>query len=95
MGASNLRIIFRVMVVEARIALLNGAVITTGVLLGYSAMSGTVGGGGLGDIAVRYGYYRWQTDIMIVTVVLLIAIFWIIQNVGTRVVSGFDHRKRN
>nr|MCR4990557.1 methionine ABC transporter permease [Lachnospiraceae bacterium] len=59
-----------------------------------SAMSGTVGGGGLGDIAVRYGYYRWQTDIMIVTVILLIVIFQIIQNVGTKVALGIDHRKK-
>ena len=71
-----------------------GATITTGILLGYSAMSGTVGGGGLGDIAVRYGYYRWQTDIMVVTVVLLIVIFQIIQNLGTKIVMAFDHRKK-
>ena len=56
--------------------------------------TGTVGGGGLGDIAVRYGYYRWQTDIMIVTVVLLIVIFQIIQNLGTRLSGRLDHRKR-
>ena len=57
-------------------------------------MSGTVGGGGLGDIAVRYGYYRWQTDIMIVTVVLLIVIFQIIQNLGSFIASRADHRKK-
>lgn len=94
MGASNLQIIFKVLLVEARISLLTGVTITTGILLGYSAMSGTVGGGGLGDIAVRYGYYRWQTDIMIVTVALLIIIFQIIQHVGTAISKGFDHRKR-
>lgn len=94
MGASNLQIIMKVLLVEARVSLFNGAVITTGILLGYSAMSGTVGGGGLGDIAVRYGYYRWQTDIMIVTVVLLILIFQIIQNVGSRLAAKTDHRKR-
>nr|MCR4991172.1 ABC transporter permease [Lachnospiraceae bacterium] len=82
MGASNIQIIFKVLLVEAKTSLVTGFTITTGVLLGYSAMSGTVGGGGLGDIAVRYGYYRWQTDIMIVTVILLIVIFQIIQNVG-------------
>ncbi len=81
MGASNFQIIFKVLLVEARTALLTGFTITTGLLLGYSAMSGTVGGGGLGDIAVRYGYYRWKTDIMIITVILLIVIFQIIQNV--------------
>ncbi|MBO4899987.1 MAG: ABC transporter permease [Lachnospiraceae bacterium] len=93
MGASDLQIIFKVLLVEARISLFTGATITTGLLLGYSAMSGTVGGGGLGDIAVRYGYYRWQTDIMLVTVVLLILIFQIIQNIGTRLSARIDHRK--
>ena len=94
MGAGNVQIIFKVLLVEARTSLLTGATITTGLLLGYSAMSGTVGGGGLGDIAVRYGYYRWQTDIMIVTVILLILIFQIIQYVGTKIATGVDHRKR-
>ena len=94
MGANNFQIITKVLLVEARVSLFNGAVITTGILLGYSAMSGTVGGGGLGDIAVRYGYYRWQTDIMIVTVILLIVIFQIIQNVGSRLAAKTDHRKR-
>ena len=56
MGASNAQIVFKVLLVEARTSLVTGATITTGLLLGYSAMSGTVGGGGLGDIAVRYGY---------------------------------------
>ena len=94
MGAGNVQIIFKVLLVEARTSLLTGATITTGLLLGYSAMSGTVGGGGLGDIAVRYGYYRWQTDITIVTVILLILIFQIIQYVGTKIATGGDHRKR-
>lgn len=94
MGASNLQIIFKVLLVEAKTSLMTGATITTGLLLGYSAMSGTVGGGGLGDIAVRYGYYRWQTDIMIVTVILLIVIFQVIQNIGTRISGRLDHRKR-
>jgi len=94
MGASNVQIVFKVLLVEAKTALITGFTITTGLLLGYSAMSGTVGGGGLGDIAVRYGYYRWQTDIMLVTVILLIIIFQIIQNVGTKIANGLDHRKR-
>ena len=94
MGASNTQIIFKVLLVEARTSLMTGFTITTGLLLGYSAMSGTVGGGGLGDIAVRYGYYRWQTDIMIVTVVLLIVIFQIIQNVGMKISIKSDKRKR-
>ena len=72
MGASNLRIIVKVLLVEARTSLLNGATIAVGTILGYSAMAGTIGGGGLGDIAIRYGYHRYQADIMIVTVVLLV-----------------------
>ena len=94
MGASNLQIILKVLLVEARVSLFNGATITTGILLGYSAMSGTVGGGGLGDIAVRYGYYRWQTGIMVVTVLLLIMIFQIIQHLGSGFARHIDHRKR-
>ncbi|MCR4648950.1 MAG: ABC transporter permease [Lachnospiraceae bacterium] len=94
MGANPFQIIFKVLIVEAKTSLFRGLTITTGLLLGYSAMSGTVGGGGLGDIAVRYGYYRWQTDIMIVTVILLIVIFQIIQNLGNFVSKKIDHRKR-
>lgn len=94
MGASNMQIISRVLLVEAKTSLLTGFTITTGLLLGYSAMSGTVGGGGLGDIAVRYGYYRWQTDIMVITVLLLILIFQIIQTIGMKLSKKLDHRKR-
>lgn len=94
MGANNLQIVFKVLLVEAKTSLLTGFTITTGLLLGYSAMSGTVGGGGLGDIAVRYGYYRWQTGIMVVTVILLIVIFQIIQTVGMKLSKKLDHRKR-
>lgn len=94
MGANNFQIITKVLLVEAKTSLLTGFTITTGLLLGYSAMSGTVGGGGLGDIAVRYGYYRWQTDIMLITVALLVVIFQIIQSIGTKTAIHFDHRKR-
>jgi D-methionine transport system permease protein len=95
MGASNIQIIFKVLLVEARTSLVTGFTITTGLLLGYSAMSGTVGGGGLGDIAVRYGYYRWQTSIMFITVALLIVVFQIIQMLGTKVARKLDHRKKS
>ena len=94
MGASSFQIVTKVLLPEARTSLISGFTITTGLLLGYSAMSGTVGGGGLGDIAVRYGYYRWQADIMIITVLLLIVIFQIIQNIGMRIATQLDHRKR-
>ncbi|MBO5508942.1 MAG: ABC transporter permease [Lachnospiraceae bacterium] len=93
MGASNAAIVFKVLLVEARTSLIMGATIATGTILGYSAMAGTVGGGGLGDIAVRYGYYRWQTDIMIVTVILIIILFQIFQNVGMKTALKLDRRK--
>lgn len=93
MGASNMRIIVKVLLVEARTSLITGVTIAIGTILGYSAMAGTVGGGGLGDIAVRYGYYRWQTGIMIVTVVLLIVLVQIFQSVGMLIASKLDKRK--
>lgn len=93
MGATNLDIVFKVLLVEARTSIIMGATIATGTILGYSAMAGTVGGGGLGDIAVRYGYYRWQTNIMIVTVVLIIVLFQIFQNTGMKTAAKLDKRK--
>ena len=93
MGASNLQIVFRVMLVEARTSLISGATIVTGTILGYSAMAGTVGGGGLGDIAVRYGYNRWQTDIMLVTVILLVVLVQIFQTIGMLIANKLDKRK--
>lgn len=93
MGASTFTIIWKVLLVEARTSLLAGATIATGTILGYSAMSGTVGGGGLGDIAVRYGYYRYEQGIMIVTVILLILLVQIFQTIGTKVAGKLDRRK--
>lgn len=93
MGASDFQIVTKVMLVEARTSLIVGATISLGTILGYSAMAGTVGGGGLGDIAIRYGYTRWQTDIMVVTVVLLVILFQIFQTIGMKTADKFDHRK--
>ncbi|MBE5924215.1 MAG: ABC transporter permease [Lachnospiraceae bacterium] len=93
MGAGNFRIITKVMLVEARTSLITGVTIATGTILGYSAMAGTVGGGGLGDIAIRYGYYRYQSDIMIVTVVLLVLLVQVFQTVGMYFASRLDKRK--
>ena len=93
MGAGTMRIILRVLLVEARTSLITGATIAIGTILGYSAMAGAVGGGGLGDIAVRYGYFRYQTDIMIVTVILLIVIVQIFQSVGMLIANRLDRRK--
>ena len=93
MGASNLTIVFRVLLVEAKTSLITGATITLGTILGYSAMAGTVAGGGLGDIAIQYGYYRWQTDIMLITVALLVILFQLFQMIGMKIASALDHRK--
>ena len=93
MGASNLRIVWKVLLVEGRTSLISGATIAIGTILGYSAMAGSVGGGGLGDIAVRYGYYRYQTDIMLVTVVLLILLVQVFQTVGMFIANRLDKRK--
>ena len=93
MGAGNVRIITRVMLVEARTSLISGATIAIGTILGYSAMAGTVGGGGLGDIAIQYGYYRYQSDIMIVTVILLVVLVQLFQTIGTLIANRLDKRR--
>ena len=93
MGGSDFQIVTKVMLVEARTSLIVGATISLGTILGYSAMAGTVGGGGLGDIAIRYGYTRWQTDIMVVTVVLLVILFQIFQTIGMKIANRLDRRK--
>ena len=92
MGLSNFRIITGVLLPESRVSLLTGVTIALGTILGYSAMAGTVGGGGLGDIAVRYGYYRYQSDIMIITVILLVVLVQIFQTVGNRLSVKIDRR---
>ena len=93
MGASDIRIVIKVMLVEARTSLISGATIATGTILGYSAMAGTVGGGGLGDIAIRYGYYRYESDIMIVTVILLVVLVQLFQSIGMFIANRLDKRK--
>lgn len=93
MGADNFTIITKVLLVEARTSLVVGSTIALGTILGYSAMAGSVGGGGLGDIAIRYGYHRYETDIMTVTVILLIVLVQIFQTIGMRVASRLDKRK--
>ena len=93
MGASNLRIVCSVLLVEAKTSLITGVTIALGTILGYSAMAGTVGGGGLGDIAIRYGYYRYQTNIMIVTVIILIILVQLFQTIGMLVANKTNKRK--
>lgn len=94
MGASIWTIIFKVLLAEARTSLIVGVTIALGTILGYSAMAGVVGGGGLGDIAIRYGYYRYESDIMWVTVILLVLLVQILQVIGTKLSKKLDKRSR-
>lgn len=81
-GASNTQIIFKVMLKEAVPSIISGLTLIIISIIGYSAMAGTVGAGGLGDLAVRYGYQRYQTDVMIVTVIILVIIVQVLQSLG-------------
>ena len=94
MGASTWQIIVKVLLPEAKPSLLVGAAISVTTILGYSAMAGFTGAGGLGDIAIRYGYHRYQTDMMMVTVVLLVIIVQLIQEVAMRMSRKSDKRIR-
>ena len=94
MGASTWQIIVKVLLPEAKPSRLVGAAISVTTILGYSAMAGFTGGGGLGDIAIRYGYHRYQTDMMMVTVVLLVIIVQLIQEVAMRMSRKSDKRIR-
>lgn len=95
MGANPFDIIFRVLLPEALPSLILGTTITIINLLGYSAMAGAVGGGGIGDLAIRYGYHRFNTQIMIATIILLIALVQGIQATGNLIANGIQkNRKR-
>nr|WP_180994828.1 methionine ABC transporter permease [Clostridium sp. chh4-2] len=94
MGASTSQIIWKVLLPEAKPSLLVGAAISVTTILGYSAMAGFVGGGGLGAIAINYGYYRYQTDMMLITVAILVIIVQIIQETGMRMSRLSDKRIR-
>lgn len=93
MGAKTGTIICKVLIAEARTSLLVGVTIAVGTILGYSAMAGVVGGGGLGDIAIRYGYHRYQTDVMLVTIVILVVLVQVLQGIGMMLSKRFDRRK--
>ena len=92
MGASTFQIICKVLLPEAKPSLLVGAALSVTTILSYSAMAGFVGGGGLGDIAIRYGYYRYQTQMMFVTVAILVIIVQIIQETGMKLSRKSDKR---
>ncbi len=91
MGAGNLRIVKEVLIPEAGPSLLMGVSINIATVLGYSAMAGFVGGGGLGDIAIQYGYYRYETDILIITVAMLVMIVQLLQSFGERLTVKIRH----
>ncbi|GAA3547509.1 ABC transporter permease [Nonomuraea rosea] len=92
MGASRTTIVRKVLLPEALPGLVAGLTVTVVALIGYSAMAGTLGGGGLGDLAVRYGYQRFETLLMIVTVVLLVVIVQLLQSLGDWVARRLSHK---
>ena len=85
MGSTNMQIIWKVLLPEAMPSLVSGITLTIINLIGYSAMAGAIGGGGLGDLAIRYGYQRFRTDIMAVSVVVILVLVEVIQVVGTKI----------
>lgn len=92
MGAKPKQIIMKVLLPEALPGIINAVTITLVTLIGYSAMAGTVGGGGLGDVGIRYGYQRFDGTVMMITVVILVVLVQIIQSVGDHLVKYVDHR---
>jgi D-methionine transport system permease protein len=92
MGASPLQIIVKVMIPESVPSLISNATIAITTILGYSAMSGIIGGGGLGKIAINYGYYRYKYLVMLAAVVLLILLVQVFQSIGTRAATKADKR---
>lgn len=94
MGASTFQIIWKVLLPEATPSLISGAAITTTNVLGYSAMAGSIGGGGLGAIAINYGYYRFNTEVMLICIVILVVLVQGIQYIGTKGSVVSDHRLR-
>jgi D-methionine transport system permease protein len=92
MGGSTFQIVTRALLPEALPGIIAGATVTAIALVSYTAMAGVVGAGGLGDLAVRFGYQRFQTDVMVVTVVLLLVLVQILQMIGDRLVAKVSHR---
>lgn len=92
MGASPAQIVWKVLLPEAKPSLIVGSAIAVTSILSYSAMAGIVGGGGLGDIAIRYGYYRYETEIMLITVALLVLLVQLMQETGMWIARTLDKR---
>ena len=95
MGTSKWKVVFKVLLPEARPSLLVGVAISITTILGYSAMAGFIGGSGLGAIAINYGYYRYESDIMLYSIILLVLLVQLFQEVGMRLAKHWDHRKTN
>ena len=93
MGASPWQIVTKVLLKESVPSLVTGAAIALTTILGYSAMAGAVGGGGLGDLAIKYGYHRYQTDVLLLTLIILVLLVQVIQELGNAVAKRIDHRK--
>ncbi|MCA1405943.1 ABC transporter permease [Ensifer sp. IC3342] len=94
MGATPTQIVFKVLLAEARPALTLALTMTVVSLIGYSAMVGAVGGGGLGDLGIRYGYQRFRPDVMLIVVIVLIVLVQLVQSAGDRLARRFDKRSR-
>jgi D-methionine transport system permease protein len=94
MGATPLQIVFKVLLAEARPAILLAFTMTIVSLIGYSAMVGAVGGGGLGDLGIRYGYQRFMPDVMLAVVIVLIVLVQLVQSAGDTLARRFDKRNR-
>ena len=94
MGATPMQIIHKVYIPEATPSLISGAAIVATNILGYSAMAGSVGGGGLGAIAINYGYYRFNAEVMVVCIAIMVVLVQAMQLVGTRLSVQLDHRLR-
>lgn len=92
MGANNWMIIFKVMIPECFGSLIHGITVTIISLIGYSAMAGTIGAGGLGDLAIRFGYLRFKLDIMIYAIIIIIVLVQIIQSIGNYIVNKRQKR---
>ncbi|MBP5294390.1 MAG: ABC transporter permease [Lachnospiraceae bacterium] len=92
LGASNMTIVTKVLLKEARTSLIVGLTIAFATILGYSAMAGAIGGGGLGTLAINYGYHRYKTDVMVVTLIILILMVQFFQWAGMKLARALDRR---
>ncbi|MDD4012368.1 MAG: ABC transporter permease [Sphaerochaetaceae bacterium] len=93
MGSTNAQIVFKVLIPEAMPSLVNGITLTIINLIGYSAMAGAIGGGGLGDLAIRYGYQRFRSDVLVIAVIVILVLVEIIQVIGNRISAALMARR--